>query len=100
MDQHFHILPQDAAYETVNFATPNPNLDPADYSYQTIRAACGAQLVRYQDEYCNIVIANPKWERNWCADCVRAFHWSEPDRIVWIRLHNIQPPTRPAPDAC
>ena len=93
----FHILPADAKYRAIT--PPNTQMrDPDDPVRQTINAACGATLVRYRDEYCNVMIANPEWNREWCHDCVRAFRWPQPTRAAWeeqLDISDLPPP----PDA-
>ncbi len=85
MPGSYHILPPDASY------TPgsNPLRDPTQYVPQTIEAACGKTLTRYQDEYASALIANPEWPRDWCHECVRAFRWTASVAERWTSVHGI-----------
>ena len=62
MPNQFHILHGYASYQRDDVT-----------GTETIPSACGVTLVHNRDDYCNISIANPDWNHNWCHDCVRMF---------------------------
>ena len=47
-------------------------------------SACGRTVVQGRDQFCNISIANPRWDYDWCHDCVRAFSWPDKARKLWL----------------
>ena len=87
MPDYYHILPANAAYTSVT----KPTRYPDEGILQTINAACGKTLTRYSEQgYCSVLIANPKWQKEWCQDCVRAFHWSQAVAEQWKTIHKIE----------
>ena len=52
---------------------------------ETVIATCGRTLVIGRDQCCNIGIATPEWNYDWCHDCVRAFPWEEDARKMWLK---------------
>jgi len=48
-----------------------------------VRAVCGTELIRNRDKFCNIGIATPSWDYDWCHKCVRAFPWKDGARKQW-----------------
>ena len=79
MPGSFHILASDAKYEYSRGSQT-----------ATIKAVCGRTLTRYQDDYCNIAIANPNWDKDWCHDCVKCYRWPGDDVDIWRDLHGIE----------
>ena len=35
-------------------------------------AVCGKLLAKDEDDYCNISIVDPEWDKDWCEPCVIA----------------------------
>ena len=46
-------------------------------------SVCGLTLERRGDQSCNIGIANPDWNYDWCHKCVKAFIWTGEARKTW-----------------
>lgn len=42
-------------------------------------------IVIGEEQYCNISIATPEWDKDWCHDCVRAFPWKDDARKIWLK---------------
>ena len=57
---------------------------------ESVRSVCGKTLVRNRDKFCNVGIAEPSWDKDWCHDCVRAFPWTEQARKLWLGIHGIE----------
>ena len=53
-------------------------------------SVCGETLIRDVEPACNISIANPEWNYNWCSDCVNSFPWDDNDRKLWLDKHGIE----------
>ena len=51
--------------------------DPREHRQDYATALCGLEVVRHRDEYCNVDIANPQWEHDWCVECVCRTIWTE-----------------------
>ena len=54
------------------------------------RAACGETFSRRESDCCNITIADPNWDKNWCQKCVKMFPWTEKARQIWLDKHGIE----------
>ena len=50
-----------------------------------IGPVCGEDLPRERGQSCNISIATPSWNYDWCHDCVKAFPWTEDARKIWAK---------------
>ena len=46
-------------------------------------SVCGLTLDRGADRSCNIGIAYPDWNYDWCHVCVKAFIWTDEARKKW-----------------
>ena len=71
----YHIVRRHAQY----FTTPS-----GGRRKEFIKSVCGKVLARDEDNSCNMAIANPSWNRDWCHDCVRAYPWTEDARKIWL----------------
>lgn len=71
-----HLVHTYANYTTISTGADEENT-------QTIPAVCGAVLTRYQDEYCNVSIADPGWDKDWCEPCVVGIAWSNEATAGW-----------------
>ena len=54
---------------------------------ETFQAICGATTPR--DSCCNLSIANPNWNYNWCHGCVKAITWNDDGKRLWLERHGI-----------
>ena len=45
--------------------------------------ACGGAVESSKNASCNISIANPDWNYDWCHACVRAFPWNQDGVNGW-----------------
>ena len=52
---------------------------------ESVPAACGKILVSGRDQFCNIGIANPYWNHDWCHECVRVFPWTDDAKRLWLK---------------
>lgn len=48
------------------------------------RAICGVTLVRDRDQFCNVGIADPRWDYDWCPSCVKLVPWSDKGKQMWV----------------
>ena len=71
-------------YETGRYHRHNTHVE------EFFRSACGETFTLRQNDACNITIANPNWDKNWCHDCVKAFPWTEEARGIWREKHSIE----------
>ena len=46
-------------------------------------AVCGRLLAKDEDDYCNISVADPGWDKDWCEPCVIAIAWSNEFTLKW-----------------
>ena len=48
-------------------------------------AVCGAEVKESDPNACNLGIANPDWDYNWCRDCVLFYwdDWTEEGKAKW-----------------
>ena len=82
---NYHIVHANARYT----ARRVPCYDSGRYhrhkthEEKTVLSVCGRTLVRGRDQSCNISIADPYWNYDWCHDCVRAFLWTDEARKIW-----------------
>ena len=67
----FHIVHLDATYTSIG-------------KKESITAACGKVLIRGEDDYCNISMAGPNLNYDWCHDCVKAFPWRSKSKKAWL----------------
>ena len=47
------------------------------------RAACGAEVNLNTDTSCNLSILDPRWNKDWCHKCVRAYRWTGDAWKLW-----------------
>ena len=81
----YHIIHANATYrmrrvrcyETGRYHRHNYH----DEEYAT--AACGSEVSRDRSDFCNISIATPDWNYDWCHKCVQSFPWNEEGRTKW-----------------
>lgn len=83
----YHIIPFRARYTTrrVPSYAIGPGHRRKTHMEESVRAKCGRTLVKGRDQFCNISIATPDWNYDWCHDCVRAYPWNEDGRKAWLR---------------
>ena len=55
-----------------------------------IETVCKKTIPYGPDNCCNISIANPNWDKNWCRDCVTAFPWTDEGSKMWLEKHGIE----------
>ena len=72
----YHLIHSFAEYTTMpmGLAEENP---------QTIPAVCQAVLTRFKDGYCNVSIANPDWDKDWCEPCIAGVAWNNELTAKW-----------------
>lgn len=79
---HFHV-------QSTRRRVPIPvyerrSSQPKTREEERIKVACGKIIVIGEEQYCNISIATPEWDKDWCHDCVKAFPWTEDARKMWL----------------
>ena len=78
---NYHVIGINAHYYTERFR---------DYRGRTrtvelTTAVCGVELNRANTNFCNISIAGPQWDYDWCHNCVRYFSdiWTDEAKKLW-----------------
>ena len=54
-----------------------------DTRSQRFSALCDEVLERNKVDYCNVGIANPNWDYDWCHACVQAAEWTDEAKRLW-----------------
>lgn len=88
----YHILPAHARYTKMRV----PCYQTGRYhrhrfcDVERVMALCGATVESGRDDGCNIIIANPNWDKDWCHNCVGIVPWTEPAGKIWQERHGIE----------
>ena len=73
---NYHLTHSPAAHTTAP-------MEPGEEAYRMTPAVCGKLLAENEDDYCNISIADPEWDKDWCEPCVIAIAWSNRFTLKW-----------------
>ena len=53
--------------------------NPPEHIQDHILAICRVELVRHQDRYCALGIAQLQWDYDWCPQCLMRVLWTGPE---------------------
>ena len=73
---NYHLMHSPAAHTTAP-------TEPREESPLIAPAVCGKLLDKDEDGYCNISVADPEWDKDWCEPCVVAIAWSNQFTLKW-----------------
>ena len=85
MPGNYHIIHFDTTYSQVRVRCYESGRYHRHQTHIEERypSVCGLTLERSADRSCNIGIASPDWDYDWCRECVKAFIWTDEARKKW-----------------
>ena len=88
----YHILPANARYRKVRVPCYQTGRFHRHKFCEVERAVtlCGAIVEGGREDGCNVSIATPSWDKDWCHKCVGMVPWTEPTREIWRKQHGIE----------
>ena len=85
MSGNYHIIHADENYSTRRVICYESGRYHRHQTHEEryVQAACGTVVSPDRGDFCNISIANPNWNYDWCHVCVRAFPWTDGAKEMW-----------------
>ena len=56
---------------------------PLEHREDYATATCGREVVRYRDQYCNAGFAKPRWDYDWCRECIMMLQWTPEEEATF-----------------
>ncbi len=93
MSGTYHLVALDARYRTRRVLCYRTGRHHRHKTHQEqyTSTLCGQEVLRSEGTSCSEGIADPRWDKDWCHDCVRSAPWRDDVKGLW-RAKGIEVP--------